>query len=303
MKANTTNNATANVTPANVTPASDFTTAAIRKTVKAATKSVESHKDVAKGYTASWSGAIRWACNASEANGTEGESVRAALGLTTESNKAQRRRAAIRAAKYMPYFVSTMEANEDGTTHEVRKPASLRRVASLDNGDNVYQAVIMTDYTTALIAAVRNMAVKDTTIFATIDARRKALAVIAAPTATDDQRKRATDRATALASEITTLYAARHTHGVALAIDTYYIGKTIDNAHVASEAERMQAEKAIVERKRINNARNQAAKKAAESEAAEIASEKAEAAKAAQAKADKATEIRRRAAVKGSKAA
>lgn len=301
----TNNNVTTNnqVTTANTPAASDFTAAAVRKTVKAAAKAVEKKSDITKGYTASWGGAIRWVCNASENNGTEGATIRTALGLTTDSNKAARRAAALRAAKYMPYYISTQETNEDGTTHEVQKPAALRRVATLDNGNNVYQAVIMTDYTTALVAAVRNMAVKDTTIFATIDARRKALAVIAAPTASDVQRKRATERAAALASEIATLYAARHTHGTALALDTYYIGKKAENAHVANEAERVQAEKAIAEKKRINEAYNKGGKKAAESERSEIDSEKAQAAKAEQVKAEKATEHRRRAAVKESKAA
>lgn len=300
MKTNTINNATAT---ANVPATSDFSNAAISKAAKEAAKKVETKKDVMAGYTASWAGAVRWACNASEANGTEGASIRAALGLTTDSNKTARRTAAIRAAKYMPYYISTQETNEDGTTHEVRKPAALRTIARLDSGENVYMAVLITDYTKALIAAVRNMAVKDTTIFATIDARRKALAVVAAPTATDAQRKRATERAAALASEITTLYAARHTHGKALALDTYYIGKKAENAHVASEAERVQAEKAITEKKRINEAYNKGGKKAAESERSEIDSEKAQAAKAEQVKAEKATEHRRRVAVKESKAA
>lgn len=300
MKTNTINNATANV---NVPATSDFTAAAVRKTVNAAVKAVEKKSDVAKGYTASWGGAIRWACNASEAEGNEGATIRAALSLTTDSNKAARRAAALRAAKYMPYYISTQETNEDGTTHEVREPATLRRVATLDNGDNVYQAVIMADYTTALIAAVRNMAVNDTTIFATIDARRKALAVVAAPTATDAQRTRATERAAALAAEISLLFAARHTHGKALALGTYYIGKKAENAHVATESESLQAAAAIEANMRIAKAGTEAAKEARKDTAAEIAAEKKSADQAAKAKADKATESRRRAAVKGNKAA
>lgn len=294
---------TTTTTTANNVAMSDFTAAAVRKTVKAAAKAVEKRSDVAKGYTASWGGAIRWACNASEANGNEGATIRAALGLTTDSNKAARRAAAIRAAKYMPYYVSEAVASEDGTTHEERKPAALRRVATLDNGNNVYQAVIMTDYTTALIAAVRNMAVNDTTIYATIDARRKALAVVNAPTATDAQRKRATERAAELATEISLLFATRHTHGKALVLGTYYIGKTAENAHVANETESLQAAAAIEANKRITKAAIVAAKEARKDTAAEIAAEKESAAKAAQAKADKAAESRRRAAVKASEAA
>ena len=243
-------------TTANNIAMSDFTTAAVRKNVNAAVKAIEKKSDVAKGYTASWGGAIRWACNASEAGGNEGATIRAALGLTTDSKKAARRAAALRAAKYMPYYVCESVTSEDGTTHEERKPAALRRVATLDNGDNVYQAVIMADYTTALIAAVRNMAVNDTTIYATVDARRKALAVVAAPTATDAQRKRATERAAALAAEISLLFAARHTHGKALALDTYYIGKKAENAHVANEPESLQAAAAIEVNQRITKAAN-----------------------------------------------
>lgn len=290
-------------TTANNIAMSDFTAAAVRKTVNAAVKAVEKRSDVAKGYTASWGGAIRWACNASESDGNEGASIRAALGLTTDSNKTTRRAAAIRAAKYMPYYISTQETNEDGTTHEVRKPAALRRVATLDNGDNVYQAVILTDYTTALIAAVRNMAVNDTTIYATLDARRKALAVVAAPTATEAQRKRATERAATLAAEISLLFAARHTHGTALALDTYYIGKKAENAHVANESESFQAGAAIEANKRIAKAGMDAAKVARKDTAAEIAAEKESAAKDAEAKAERKAESRRLAAVKGNKAA
>lgn len=294
---------TTTTTIANNIAMSDFTAAAVRKTVKAAAKAVEKKTDITKGYTASWGGAIRWACNASEAEGTEGATIRSALGLTTASNKAARRAAALRAAKYMPYYVCESVTGEAGKTHEERRPAALRRVATLDNGDNVYQAVIMADYTTALIAAVRNMAVKDTTIFATIDARRKALAVVAAPSATDAQRKRATERAAALASEITTLYAARHTHGTALALGTYYIGKTAENAHVANESESLQADAAIEANMRITKAAMEAAKEARKDTAAEIAAEKESAAKAAQIKAERKTESRRRDAVKESKAA
>lgn len=290
-------------TTANNIAMSDFTAAAVRKTVKAARKAIEKRSDVAKGYTASWGGAIRWACNASEANGNEGATIRTALSLTTDSNKDARRAAALRAAKYMPYYVGESVTSEDGTTHEERKPAALRRVATLDNGDNVYTTVIITDYTTALIAAVRNMTVNDTTIFATIDARRKALAVVAAPTATDAQRKRATERAAAFAAEISTLFAARHTHGTALALDTYYIGKTAENAHVANESESLQAAAAIEANKRIAKAAMEAAKEARKDTAAEIAAEKESTAKAAQIKAERKTESRRRAAIKGNKAA
>lgn len=290
-------------TTANNTAMSDFTAAAVRKTVKAAAKAIEKKSDVAKGYTASWGGAIRWACNASEANGNEGATIRAALRLTTDSNKAARRAAALRAAKYMPYYVCESVTSEDGTTREERKPAALRRVASLDNGDNVYQAVIMADYTTALIAAVRNMTVNDTTIFATIDARRKALAVVAAPTATDAQRKRATERAAALAAEISLLFAARHTHGKALALDTYYIGKKAENAHVATESESLQAAAAIEANLRITKAAMEAAMEARKDTAAEIADEKKSADQAAKAKAERKIESHRRAAIKGNKAA
>lgn len=293
----------ATTTTANNIAISDFTAAAVRKTIKAAAKAVEKKSDVAKGYTASWGGAIRWACNASESDGKEGASIRAALGLTTDSNKAARRAAALRAAKYMPYYVSGSVTSEDGTTHGERKPAALRRVATLDNGDNVYQAVIMTDYTTALIAAVRNMAVKDTTIFATIDARRKALAIVAASSATDAQRKRATERAAVLAAEISTLFAARHTHGKALALGTYYIGKTAENAHVANESESLQAAAAIEAKMRITRAAIGAAKEARKDTAAEIAAEKKSADQAAKAKAEREAESRRRAAIKGNKAA
>lgn len=293
----------ATTTTANNIAMSDFTAAAVRKTVKAAGRAVEKRSDVAKGYTASWGGAIRWACNASEAEGTAGATIRAAFGLTTDSNKAARRAAALRAAKYMPYYVCESVTSEDGTTHEERKPAALRRVVTLDNGDNVYQAVIMADYTTALIAAVRNMTVNDTKIYATIDARRKALAVVAAPTATDAQRKRATERAAALAAEISSLFAARHTHGKALALDTYYIGKTAENAHVANEPESLQAAAAIEANKRITKAAMNAAKDARKDTAAEIAAEKNLADQAAKAKAERKTESRRRAAVIGSMAA
>jgi hypothetical protein len=290
-------------TTANNIAMSDFTTAAVRKNVNAAVKAIEKRSDVAKGYTASWGGAIRWACNASEANGNEGATIRAALRLTTDSNKAARRAAALRAAKYMPYYVCESVTGEDGTTHEERRPAALRRVATLDNGDNVYQAVIMTDYTMALIAAVRNLAVNDTTIYATLDARRKALTVVAAPTATDAQRKRATERAAALAAEISLLFAARHTHGKALALDSYYIGKTAENAHVANDSESLQVAAAIEANKRIANAAMVAAKVARKDTAAVIAAEKKSAVQAAKAKAERKTECLRRAAVKASKTA
>lgn len=290
-------------TTANNIAVSDFTTAAVRKNVNAAVKAIEKRSDVAKGYTASWGGAIRWACNASEAGGNEGATIRTALRLTTDSNKAARRAAALRAAKYMPYYVSESVTSEDGTTHEERRPAALRRVATLDNGDNIYQAVIMTDYTMALIAAVRNMTVNDTTIYATLDARRKALAVVAAPTATDAQRKRATERAAALAAEVSLLFAARHTHGKALALDTYYIGKKAENAHVATESECLQAAAAIEANMRIAKAATEAAKEARKDTAAEIAAEKKSADQAAKAKAERKTESLRRAAVKGNKAA